>query len=142
MRELSEWTGLASGCAELAELISQTYQPDRVVAIARGGVIPGLLIASAMDVDRFDSITVRYSDTDRTMPSLRSPLPIDLDDSQVLLVEDFLLSGQSLAFAATLLQEAGATVRSAACGYCQDALHRPDFSLGSAPQPPAFPWER
>lgn len=143
MREAVDWIGVTSGCKFLSTSITETgFHPDRVVAIARGGVVPGLLLAYALDVGQFDSVTIRYLDASRTKLRISSPVPDNLRKARVLLVEDFLVSGKSMKCVADVLREKGADVRSAAFCVSHEAVCRPDFSLGFASVAPVFPWER
>lgn len=96
---------------ELMERIRQINFPelDRVVAIARGGILPGYLVSRWLDLP-LEIMTLRYRDETHSpvYPHPRhdgNPLP-DCSGERVLLVDDVANSGATLRAAAKLLDGA------------------------------------
>ena len=85
---------------------------DTIVAVANGGIIPAALLNQRLGLD-FQMIKVSLRDAgQRPMydsPRLAAPLAFDPAGRHILLVEDRVKTGASLAFARRLLLDAGAT---------------------------------
>lgn len=135
------WGEAVAACEELAAALARTYRPTHLVALARGGWFPALMLSYRFEEAGIYSILLKYADEARTSLELRSPLPETGSGDRVLLVEDFLVTGRTVGHARTLFAPSGATCRTAALGYLADALVVPDFSLGPKSATPRFPWE-
>ena len=80
------WEGFAALCRHLAERVAAEYQPDVVVGVARGGTLPGTVIALLLRQD-FQSLRVPV---DGSPPTLPAYLPAEelIADRRVLLVDE------------------------------------------------------
>lgn len=61
------WEGFAALCRDLAERVEADYQPDLVVGIARGGTLPGALLALLLRRD-FHPLRVPLGSLPRNLP--------------------------------------------------------------------------
>ncbi len=85
---------------------------DRVVGIARGGLVPAVLVATHLGVKRIESVQVRLYDggTKLPQPTLIGAAPSRAgpsgDGNRTLLVDEIVDSGETLRFLAGLYPEA------------------------------------
>jgi hypoxanthine-guanine phosphoribosyltransferase len=87
------------------------------------------------------SIGITYEASDRrTMHIYNISGPINNTDS-ILLVEDALETGRSLAGTREILKRDAMTVRTAAYYYKPDSVITPDYAVQMITQVPEFPWE-
>ncbi|MBP7832612.1 MAG: hypothetical protein KA035_02465 [Candidatus Levybacteria bacterium] len=130
------WEKFGEEIAKLSKLID--FQPDIVVGVVRGGVIPAGVLADTLNVKDMYFVMIKRDGEKR---KLASEIAENITDKNILLVEDSLETGRSLVFASEYLKDKGATVKTA-CLYTVDATEiNPDYSLGKVPSIPLFPWE-
>ncbi len=100
------WEGFAALCRHLAERVAAEYQPDLVVGVARGGTLPGTLIALLLRRD-FQSLRVPV---DGPPPTLPAYVPAEglIADRRVLVVDERAPEDAALRWAAEALRELGA----------------------------------
>jgi len=119
-REVMTWANLGDASRALAEqVVASGYLPDIVLAIARGGLLPGGAVAYALGVKNSCAMNVEfYTDVDQRLevPLILPPAPelIDLGDSKMLIVDDVADTGRTLevvqAFCANKVAEARTAV--------------------------------
>jgi hypoxanthine phosphoribosyltransferase len=101
-REIMTWDDLGGAARQLAEAaVDSGYVPDIVLAIARGGLLPGGAIAYALGVKNSCAMNVEfYTDVDQRLevPLILPPAPelIDLGDAKMLIVDDVADTGRTL----------------------------------------------
>ena len=97
------WDDLGRGSRELAETIhADGYEPDIVLAIARGGLLVAGAIAYALDVKNTFTMNVEfYTGVDERleMPMILPPVPdlVDFAETRVLIADDVADTGATLA---------------------------------------------
>lgn len=99
-------------CYELARRVaaqirSADFQPELIVAIARGGYVPARLLCDLLDVYELTSIRItHYRDgaTAQSRAALASPLSVAIQGRKVLVVDDVSDSGDTLQVALAHLQ--------------------------------------
>lgn len=82
---------------------------DMIVAIANGGIIPAAILNQRLNVDiQLLKINLRdpFQKPKYDKPQLIAPIDFDYRDKTILLVEDRVKTGASLAFACKLLEGA------------------------------------
>ncbi|MFH1821097.1 MAG: phosphoribosyltransferase [Methanobacteriota archaeon] len=110
--ETPSWDYIHELCINLADQIRQRkYEPDIIVAISRGGWIPGRLLSDLMG--KLDIATIKvehYVDFYKTLkkPEITQPLPIEVIGKKILLVDDLADSGSSLRLVTDYLRKQGA----------------------------------
>jgi uncharacterized protein len=126
----------------LAQQIRESnYEINLIIAVARGGFIPARLLSSRLTIKRMSSIGISYLTADRSERTMYSvPTPISQHD-RILLVEDALETGRSLADAYKALEQNAGGVRTAAYYYRADSIIVPDFTVDMLSHIPRFPWE-
>jgi hypoxanthine phosphoribosyltransferase len=146
VREILTWSQFGDASRELAQQIVESgFVPDFVIAIARGGLIPGGALAYALGVKSCGSLNVEfYSDIEETLPE-PIILPPLLDNEpligkNVLLVDDVADSGRTLALVVELLEKVDITVRSATLYIKPRSILEPDFHWKTTDRWIVFPW--
>jgi uncharacterized protein len=136
------WDAVGLLTDNLARIIREsTYQPNLIVAVARGGFIPARLLSSRLKVNRMGSIGIAYEGSDRRTTHIYNvSAPINNTDS-ILIVEDALETGHSLAEACTILKRDAMIVRTAAYYFTPESIITPDYTVQMLSQVPEFPWE-
>ncbi len=108
----SDIDACASALAERLPAACGVAAFDRVIGIARGGLIPAVLLASRLGVKRVESIQVRYYDGDTRLdaPTVVGDTPAVCgpsgDPQRTLLVDELVDSGDTLRYLRTIFPEA------------------------------------
>jgi hypoxanthine phosphoribosyltransferase len=145
-REILEWSEFADASRLLAStVLASGYQPDVVIAIARGGLLLAGAISYALGTKNCGSINVEfYTGIDERLPEpvLSGPM-LDapaLAGKRVLLVDDVSDSGHTLALVVGLLRESAGEVKSATLYTKPRTVHVPDFTWRETDGWIVFPW--
>jgi hypoxanthine phosphoribosyltransferase len=102
-RELMTWDDLGAGARELAERIhGDGYEPDVILAIARGGLLVAGALAYALGVKNTYTMNVEfYTGEDERLPApiVLPPVPalVDLTEARLLIADDVADTGRTLA---------------------------------------------
>jgi hypoxanthine phosphoribosyltransferase len=145
-REVLGWLEFGDAARHLAmDVLASGFEPDFVIAIARGGLLLAGAIAYALDVKNCGSLNVEfYTGVDERlpMPVILPPLldQSSLDGARVLLADDVSDSGKTLALVVDLLKAAGADVRSVVLYTKPGTIHEPDYCWHRTSRWIAFPW--
>ncbi len=101
-REILTWEAFGSASRELAVKVAESgYEPDIILAIARGGLLTAGALGYALSVKNTYTLNVEfYTGVNErlAMPIMLPPVPslIDLRDSRVLIVDDVADTGHTL----------------------------------------------
>jgi hypoxanthine phosphoribosyltransferase len=101
-REIMQWDDLGTAAEALAEQVREDgFQPDVILAIARGGLLPGGAIGYALGVKNTCAISVEfYTGVDQRLdvPLILPPTPdlVDLTHAHLLIVDDVADTGGTL----------------------------------------------
>jgi hypoxanthine phosphoribosyltransferase len=101
-REELDWDLFGKASRELAEQIAASgYEPDIVLAIARGGLFPAGALGYALDVKNLHVVNVEfYTGVDERLPLpvMLPPVPnvVDLSGARVLIADDVADTGATL----------------------------------------------
>src|SRR5438552_2366908 len=115
-----------------------TVNPHVIVGVVRGGIIPARILSTLLGVPRMYCITTKTTKhgiviTNRILESL--------SDRSILLVEDMLETGRTMAAVAEYLKKKQAKVYTAALYVRPTGGFKPDFFLAETANPVTFPWE-
>ena len=145
-KEILSWELFGPAQEELAQQIADSdFSPEVLVAVARGGMLPGGALTYSLGVKLTDAINVEfYTDVNETLadPILLAPL-LDTDSirgRRILVVDDVADSGRTLALVLKLLRGFGAEVRSAVLYTKPRTVVQPDFSWRTTDKWIVFPW--
>ncbi|MBU4465230.1 MAG: phosphoribosyltransferase [Actinobacteria bacterium] len=145
-RERLTWDGFGSASRDLARrILADGFEPEVVVAIARGGLLPAGAIAYGLGSKNCGAINVEFYTGIGTVLDAPEVLPPELDmtylrDRRVLLVDDVADSGRTLDLAVRLLTDRGAVVRSVVIYTKPTTIIRPDYSWKDTSLWIDFPW--
>lgn len=145
-KEILSWELFGQAQEELVQQIADSdFSPEVLVAVARGGMLPGGALTYSLGVKLTDAINVEfYTDVNETLadPILLAPL-LDTDSirgRRILVVDDVADSGRTLALVLKLLRGFGAEVRSAVLYTKPRTVVQPDFSWRTTDKWIVFPW--
>jgi hypothetical protein len=102
-REILEWADVGPATRELAETINDDgFQPDVILAIARGGLIVAASLGYALGVKNTWTMNVEfYTGVDERLdlPIILPPVPefVDLEEARILIADDVADTGATLA---------------------------------------------
>lgn len=107
--ELISWRRVYLLARKLAFMINDdNFQPDVIVAIARGGYVPARILCDFLDVKTLASIRIEHylsGASKQKMARLTDPLGIDIKGKNVLLVDDVNDTGDTLELAVHHLKD-------------------------------------
>jgi len=131
--EAPSWNYIYELCIHVADQIRRSkYKPDLLVAVARGGWVPGRILSDLLENPNIATIKVEhYVDIYKTRakPEITQPLPIDIKGKKILIVDDIADSGKSLKLVKEYLLRQGASdVKICALYYKPWSIVTPDFS--------------
>lgn len=145
-KEVLTWETFGTATDELATRIHASgFSPEVLIAVARGGMIPGGALTYSLGVKLTDAINVEfYTDVEETLPDpvLLAPM-LDTDSirgRRILVVDDVADSGRTLALVLKLLRGFGAEVRSAVLYAKPSTVVHPDFVWKQTDRWIVFPW--
>ena len=130
------WDEFTREVVEVSKLTTGKY--DFIIGVARGGIIPAVLLARLLEVKDLLTLKVRR-EGDRHV--LVGDITTDIKSKKILLVEDALETGKSLDFLKQHLEEKGALITTACLFILTTTNYRPDYSLSEHEILPVFPWD-
>lgn len=101
-REILTWEGFGDASRQVAMDIAKSgYEPDMILAIARGGLFLAGALGYALSVKNTYTMNVEfYTDVDKRldMPMILPPVPdfVDVSESKILIVDDVADTGHTL----------------------------------------------
>lgn len=130
--EAPSWGYIYELCIQVANQIRRSgYKPDLLVAISRGGWIPGRVLSDLLENPNLATIKVEHYIgiyKTRARPKITQPLPIEVKGKRILLVDDIADSGKSLKLVKKHLFDQGAVdVKICALYYKPWSVVTPDF---------------
>ncbi len=137
----SEYGNLAEALAEKVRADGKAF--DLVVGIARGGIPVAMVVSDHLDV-KIDFINVKsYSDIGkRTAPRIVSTLTEAIEGKKVLLVDDLVDQGDTMAFVSRFLADQKPSSLSTAVLFKKPwSKTEPDYYLESVSEWIVFPFE-
>ncbi len=145
-KEVLTWEGFGTAGRELAQQVADSgFDPEIVIAVARGGLLPAGQLAYALGLKLADAINVEfYTDVHETLPDpvLLAPM-LDTEaihGKRLLVVDDVADSGRTLALVLDLLRGMGADARSAVLYLKSASVVAPDYAWKRTDQWIVFPW--
>jgi hypoxanthine phosphoribosyltransferase len=145
-REIMSWEHLGEAARHLAQaVVDSDYRPDIVLAIARGGLLPGGAVAYALGVKNSCAMNVEfYTDVDQRLevPMVLPPAPelIDLGHARMLIVDDVADTGRTLQVVQDFCAGKVAEVRTAVLYEKPASLVKCDYVWRRTDRWIDFPW--
>ncbi len=149
-KEVVSWQRFHAQCFELAKKVKDSgFRPSKIVAIARGGLIPAVLISHALKNKELYVIRCDYYESDAhgeqklPRPVIHQKLPFSLEGEKVLLVDEVADSGASLEESLNHLKSLNPKeVKVAAVFVKPKCTVKPDFFSRETDKWVVFPWEQ
>ncbi|AYJ33566.1 phosphoribosyltransferase [Corynebacterium xerosis] len=145
-KEILTWEGFGVAQRELAQTIADDgYEPEIIIAVARGGLVAAGALSYALGVKLSDAINVEfYTDVHTTLPDpiLLEPLldVASISGRKLLVVDDVADSGRTMKLVLEILREQGAEVRSAVLYEKSVSVVKPDYTWRHTDEWIVFPW--
>ena len=145
-REVLEWATYGSAARELAQIVADDgYQPDIILAIARGGLFVAGSLGYALSVKNLYVMNVEYYtgvDERLDVPIALPPYldTVDLRDANVLIADDVADTGATLAYVHDFCQGEVADVRSAVLYEKTPSIIKCEYVWKRTDQWINFPW--
>jgi uncharacterized protein len=144
-REVLTWALFGEASRELARTVVADFDVDVVIAIARGGLVPGGAVAYALGVKAVGTLNVEfYTDVATTLPDpiVLPPLldTASLAGQRALVVDDVADSGRTLRLVLDLVRSYGADARSAVLYAKPTSVIEPDYVWRRTDRWITFPW--
>lgn len=146
IREVLSWEEFGTATRELAQMVVDSgFVPDVVVAIARGGLIPGGAMAYALGTKGVGTMNIEfYTDIGETLLDPRILPPFmdtnDLPGQNVLVVDDVADSGRTLELVMQKLGDKNCDARCAVLYTKPRSIIRPEYSWKDTDEWITFPW--
>lgn len=145
-REVLDWARYGTAARELAQIVADDgYQPDIILAIARGGLFVAGSLGYALSVKNLYVMNVEYYtgvDERLDVPVALPPYldTVDLRDSNVLIADDVADTGATLAYVHEFCQGEVADVRSAVLYEKSPSIIKCEYVWKRTDQWINFPW--
>jgi xanthine phosphoribosyltransferase len=120
------------------------YNPDVILAIARGGMTLGHFLAEALEMrDLYSLNSIHYDETKKLDYINVFNIPDLTDKSKIVVVDDIIDSGETIIEVKRVLLEKfpHLDIKVASVFYKEKALLRPDFSAREATEWIEFFWD-
>jgi len=124
------------------------YKPDSILAIARGGLVPGRLIADHLRLKSLYVMKVEFYTNEEKgargkEPKTTQECPEFKKGEKVLVVDDISDSGESLKHAVKALKEKneGIEIKVAVLYRREETAYIPDYCIETEERWVIFPWE-
>jgi hypothetical protein len=140
------WRDIEEQCKELARRIKERKLSfDLIIALARGGWVPGRLLSDYLGNDELYTVRVKYYagvGRRREKPLILHPTQFDIAGKKVLLVDDIADTGESLLAAIEHLRQRGAgSIYVATLVKKPHSKVTPDLYVRETSAWVVFPWE-
>jgi hypoxanthine phosphoribosyltransferase len=145
-REVLGWIEFGEASRDLArDVVADGFEPDVVVAIARGGLLLAGGIAYALGVKSCGAFNVEFYTGVGTRLPAPVVLPPLLDNAslaghKVLLVDDVSDSGRTMKMVVELIEAMSAEVRTVVLYTKPGTVYEPHYSWRRTSQWITFPW--
>ncbi len=145
-REVLDWDQFGVASREMATMVWESgFEPEIIVCVARGGLIPAGAIAYALDLKSLLVLNVEfYTGVGTTLPDPRlvDPVPAHhgLRDKRVLIVDDVADSGRTLQFVYDICAEYTDQIKVAVLYQKERSVIDCDFVWEHTEEWISFPW--
>jgi len=126
------WSQIYDLCLKLSNSIKKSgFKPDAIVAIGRGGWIPGRIISDFLGIRELYSVKAEYWDVAQTRDEaiITQPVNVEIGGKKILVVDDVADTGKTLNVVISHLKKTGASeIRTAVLQYKKTSKFSPDYS--------------
>ena len=146
VREVLTWELFGRAARELAQIVVDSdYEPDLIMSITRGGMLPAGAMSYAMGIKNLHIINVEfYTGVDERLPLpvLLPPVPaaVHLSGQKVLIVDDVADTGETLRMVRDFCEAHVAETRTAVLYEKSQSVVKCDYVWKRTDQWISFPW--
>ena len=146
VREVLTWEAFGVAARELAkQVVDSGFQPDLILSITRGGMLPAGTISYAMGIKNLHIINVEFYTgvgSRLPLPVLLPPVPaaVDLSGQKVLIIDDVADTGETLKMVRDFCEEHVAETRTAVLYEKSQSVVRCDYVWKHTDEWISFPW--
>jgi hypoxanthine phosphoribosyltransferase len=137
------WQRFGEMCKALASKVV-SYDPEVVIGIAKGGVLPAAVLASMLGRE-FYPIRLSRRHDDRLVrdePAILVGMPDSVAGKRVLIVDDISVTGRTLHLAAEQAEILHASATRTASLFIHSSSYRPDYFVLETDALIVNPWDR
>lgn len=142
--EYISWNDTVKLCDTLAKKVEK-YEPDVLVGISRGGLVPVRLLSDILGNKNIAVIKVEFYKSigkTRDIPRITQELNYDVEGKRVLLVDDIADTGRSIVIAKDHVKRKGAKeIKVATLHYKTISSVKPDYYIKKTKSWIVYPWE-
>lgn len=129
--KLVSWEQIDKWCEALKEKVSNSFRPDIIVGLSRGGLVPARMLSDMLWIKDLISIKTEHWGITATASGkavLKDPGRLNIEGKKVLVVDDITDTGQSMKLAYDfIMQEKPAELRTATMLHITRSTFIPDF---------------
>lgn len=146
VREVLTWEQFGKAARELAQqVVDSGFQPDLIMSITRGGMLPAGTMSYAMGIKNLHIINVEFYTgvgARLPLPVLLPPVPVavDLSAKKALIVDDVADTGETLRMVRDFCAEHVAETRTAVLYEKPQSLVKCDYVWKRTADWISFPW--
>ena len=134
-----DWAFFGEICRALALRVARDYQPEVILGVAKAGVIPGVVVASILQVE-FTSMTVTRQ-IEGQSPVLVTGPPNTIQGRRVLIVDETCDSGATLRLALNEVRAKRPSEVRTAVSF-KTGEYAPDYAAFETENFIILPWDR
>jgi len=138
------WRKATSLCELLAKKVKK-YNPDILIGVSRGGLVPVRLLSDILHNKDIAVMKIEfYKSVGKTknLPEITQPLTVNIKGKKVLLVDDVSDTGKSLVVAKNHIKKKGAKeIRIATLHFKSHSILKPDYYIEETDKWLVYPWE-
>ncbi len=147
--QLVTWKDIENWSKEIVKKVSESgYEPEIVIGLARGGLVPARLIADYLNIKELYVVKTEHWGVTATpdgQAKLAQGLQVSIEGRRVLVVDDITDTGQSLKLAIEhISSHKPAEIKSATLLHITHSKYVPDFFAAPVPEDKwtwfIFPW--
>ena len=145
---LVSWDEIEEWCKKLRDKIIDSYKPDIIVALSRGGLVPGRILSDMLWIKDIVALKTEHWGVTATRDgkaTLKDPGSLNLSGKNVLIIDDITDTGQSMKLAYDFVsKQKPESLKTAVMLHINRSSFKPDYYASEIDQKDwtwfIFPW--
>ena len=145
---LVSWNDIEEWCKKLRDKIIDSYKPDIIVALSRGGLVPGRILSDMLWIKDIVALKTEHWGVTATRDgkaTLKDPGSLNLSGKNVLIIDDITDTGQSMKLAYDFVsKQKPESLKTAVMLHINRSSFKPDYYASEIDQKDwtwfIFPW--
>ncbi len=146
--EAVTWNDINRWCQILSDTIMERYQPEAIVGLSRGGLVPARILSDSLLIKDLYAVKTEHWGITASMDGttrLKATGKLDIQNKKVLVVDDITDTGESMEVAVRFLETMSPeSIMTATMLHITHSKFRPDFFAVEVPAEKwtwfTFPW--